>query len=134
DAHEVVEDRRRLRVTEVERDRLLVAVERLEEERVLAVLERRHVAADVAARARILDLDHLRAEVGELQRPPRAGAELLDGEDPNVVERQPQTGACSLSAAAVIIAVSISSFGTFGAGHAFFECESPSPRTSSASL
>ena len=34
--------------------------------------ERRHVAADVAARGRVLDLDHLGAEVGELERAPRA--------------------------------------------------------------
>ena len=48
---------------------------------------RRHVAADVAADRGILDLDHLGAEIGELHRPPRAGAVLLDGEDANVGER-----------------------------------------------
>ncbi len=74
------------------------------------------------------------AEVGELQRAPRPRAELLDCEDPDVVEREPQAGTCSLRAAASIIAVSISSLGTFGGGHAFFECETPSPSTSSASL
>ena len=103
----------------------------------LALLERRHVAADVASGARILDLDHLGAEVGELQRRPRAGAELLDRDDPDVVERQAAQASAavrSLASAASIIAASISGFGTFGAGHAFLECESPSPRTSSASL
>src|SRR5262249_10883421 len=134
DADEVVEDRPRIRVPEVERDGLLIAVERLEEERVLALLERGHVAAHVAARRRVLDLDPLRAEVGGLRRAPRAGPELFDGQDPNVVERQPQATTCSLCAAPSIIAVSISGFGTVGAGHAFFECERPSPSTSSASL
>ena len=48
-AHEILEDRARLRVREIERDAALVVAERLEEERVLALLEGRHVAADVAA-------------------------------------------------------------------------------------
>ncbi len=48
----------------------------------------RHVAADVAAGRRVLDLDHLGAEVGELERPPRPGAVLLDGEHPDVGERE----------------------------------------------
>ncbi len=115
----------------------MFAVERLEEERVLALLERRHVAADVTARARILDLDHLRAEVGELQRRPRPGAELLDRDDADVLEREPAQASAtarSLASAASIIAVSISGFGTFGNGYAFFDCVSPRPRTSSASL
>ena len=88
DAHEVVEDRRRIRVAEVERDRLLVAVERLEEDRVLALLEGRHVAPDVTPRGRILDLDHLGAEICQLQGAPRPGAELLDGENADVSEWQ----------------------------------------------
>ena len=87
DAHEVLEDAARVRVAQVERDAPLVAVEGLEEERVLALLERRHVAADVAAGRRVLDLDHLGAEVGELERPPRPGAELLDREHADVSQR-----------------------------------------------
>ena len=75
-------------MAQIEREALLVAVERLEEERVLALLEGRHVAADVAAGGRVLDLDHLGAEVGELESAPRAGAELLDGEDADVSQRQ----------------------------------------------
>ena len=86
-AHQVLEDVARLRVAQVERDAPLVAVERLEEERVLALGERRHVAADVAAGGRVLDLDHVGAEVGELQRAPGPGAELLDREDPDVSQR-----------------------------------------------
>src|SRR5256885_10314666 len=54
----------------------LVAVEALEEERASVLLVRRHDAADVSAHRRILDLDHLGAEIGELQRGPRPRAEL----------------------------------------------------------
>ena len=57
-------------------------------EAVLALLERRHVAADVAAGRRVLDLDHRRAQVGQLQGAPRAGAELLDREDREVGQRR----------------------------------------------
>ena len=77
----------RLGLAEVERERALVAVEALEEERVLALLVRRDVARDVAADGRVLDLDHLGAEVGELHRPERAGAVLLDRDDADVGER-----------------------------------------------
>jgi hypothetical protein len=73
-----VEHRPRARMAEVERDALLVPVERLEEERVLRFLERWHVAPDVPARRRVLDLDHLGAEIGELERTPGAGPVLLD--------------------------------------------------------
>ena len=79
----------RLGMREVERDAALVVAERLEEERVLALLERRHVAADVAAAARILDLDHVGAEVGEMHAAPRARAVLLDRDDRDVLERRP---------------------------------------------
>ena len=54
----------------------------------LALLEGRDVAADVAAGGRVLDLDHLGAEVGELERAPGTGAELLDGDDADVSQRQ----------------------------------------------
>ena len=87
-AHEILEHGARLGMAQIERDALLVSVERLEEERVLAFLERRHVTADVTARSRVLDLDHLGAEVGELERAPRPRAELLDGEDADVSQRQ----------------------------------------------
>jgi hypothetical protein len=83
----------RLRVAEVERDALLAAVEGLEEQRVLAVLERGHVAADVAAVRRVLELDHLRSQVGQLQRAPGPRAELLDRDDAHVGERQAGLGA-----------------------------------------
>ena len=72
---------------DVEREAPLVAVERLEEERVLALRVGRHVAADVAARAWILDLDHLGAEVGKVKRAERARPVLLERDDPDVLER-----------------------------------------------
>src|SRR6266511_3690100 len=64
---ERLKDPTRVGRSQVELDALLVAVEGLEEERVLALLKRRDVPADVAACGGVLDLDHLRAEVGELQ-------------------------------------------------------------------
>src|SRR5256885_8708495 len=65
----------------------LVAVEALEEERASVLLVRRHDPADVSAHRRILDLDHLGAEIGELQRGPRPRAELLERENTDVLER-----------------------------------------------
>jgi len=85
--NEVFEHRPRFGMPEVERDALLVPVERLEEQRVLALLERRDVPPDIAAGARVLDLDHLGAEIGELQRSPGACTELLDRENADVGER-----------------------------------------------
>jgi hypothetical protein len=90
-----LEDGARLGMREVERDAALVVAERLEEERVLALLERRHVAAHVAAAAGILDLDHVRAEIGELHAAPRAGAVLLDRDDRDVGERRRSHAAAS---------------------------------------
>ena len=45
-------------------------------------------AAHVAALVRVLDLDHLGAEVGELHGAERPGAVLLDREDAHAGERQ----------------------------------------------
>ena len=47
----------------------------------------RDVAADVAGRLGILDLDDLGAEVGEVHTAERPGAVLLDGDDPHVGQR-----------------------------------------------
>ena len=77
-----------VRRAQVQGHAALVAVEGLEVHRVLPRLLRRHVAADVAAGAGVLDLDHVGAEIGELHRRPRPGAELLDGEDADVGERR----------------------------------------------
>ena len=86
-AHEVLEDAARLGWRRSSVTRALVAVEALEEERVRPLLVRGDVAGDVAADRRVLDLDHLGAEVGELHRPERARAVLLDRDDANVGER-----------------------------------------------
>ena len=106
-AHEILEDGARARVREVERDAALVVAEGLEEERVLALLEGRHVAADVAARARVLDLDHVGAEIGELHAAPRTRAVLLDRDDRDVLERRAPHAAArrrrySIQASAVV--------------------------------
>ena len=87
-AHEVMKNPLCVLVSEVKRNRFLVAVERLEEERVFAFLVGRHVATHVALRERVLDLDHLGAEIRQLERPPRAGSELFDRDDANVCKRQ----------------------------------------------
>ena len=86
-ADELLEGLATCRIAQVQRDAALTAVERLEEQRVLAGLKRRDVAADVAAGFGILDLDHLGAHVGELQRRPRTRPELLDRENANVRQR-----------------------------------------------
>src|SRR5581483_1394484 len=69
-------------VLEVQRHALLVAVEGLEEVAVAVAEEvRPNRAADVAALGRVLDLDHLGAEVGEQHAAERAGTVLLDRDD-----------------------------------------------------
>jgi hypothetical protein len=84
---EVLEHRAAGRRREIEGQRPLVAVEGLEEEGVLALAVRRHVATDVSADARILDLDHFRSEIGQVHAAERAGAVLLDRDDADVGER-----------------------------------------------
>ena len=86
-AHEVLEDASCLVAAKVQRDRALVAVEALEEEGVRPLLVRRDVARHVAADRRVLDLDHLGPEVGELHRREGARAVLLDRDDANVGQR-----------------------------------------------
>ncbi len=87
-AHKIGEDLIAGGRRQVERQRSLPPVEGLEEQAVLAVGERRHVPADVATAARILDLDDLRAKVGEVQRSEGARPVLLDGDDPQVGQRR----------------------------------------------
>src|SRR5262245_2207492 len=86
-AHEVLEDGPRVRLTQVECKAALVAVEALEEERASVHLERRDGAANVPANGRILDLDDLGAEIGELHGSPGPGPELLERQHPDVLER-----------------------------------------------
>src|SRR5206468_9751111 len=75
---------------EVEADRALVAVEREEERRGgrglgAGVLGRR--PAHVVPHARVLDLEHLRPQVGEEQRAESAGQEAREVEDLEAGER-----------------------------------------------
>ena len=81
-AHQCVQHAGRLRVLQVQRQALLVAVEGLEEMAVAVGKEMRSDrAAHIAALGRILDLDHLGAEVGQHHAAERAGTVLLDGDD-----------------------------------------------------
>src|SRR6185295_12893858 len=68
--------------------RALAPVERLEVRRIGVTRERWDVAGDVAAHARVFDLDDLGAEVGEDLGAEGPGAELRDGKDSNAVERR----------------------------------------------
>src|SRR5215470_15283583 len=82
---------------QVEGERLRATVEGLEVERVLLVEIGRNVARAVAAHRGVLDLDDLRAQVGQHLGAERAGSELGDGEDANSVERRSRhvsRGAC----------------------------------------
>ena len=89
-AREVAQHRAPAVAAQVERDRALVAVEGLEELAVARAEEvRADVAPDVAALAQVLDLDHLGAEIGEVDAARRAGAVLLDREDAQAVEGKP---------------------------------------------
>ena len=83
--HEIGEDLARGRRLEVQRDALLVAVDRHEVGR-LAPDERRP-APRVVALARLLDLDHLGAHVGEDHGAERAGEDAREVEDANAGER-----------------------------------------------
>src|SRR5262249_9150158 len=75
-----------VRRLDIERHALLAEVPGLE---VLAVGRPQTMRADVARRIalRRLDLDHLRAQLGQEHRAVRPGAELLQGEDPYALQR-----------------------------------------------
>src|SRR5215475_7390351 len=87
---QVVQDIAPSRRREVQREALLVAVEGFIEEAVLALLVRHHIAAHVTARARVLDLDDLGAQVSQLQTPERTRAVLFDCHHAHVLEWQHQ--------------------------------------------
>ena len=88
-AHEPVQNLFCPRVLEVERDALLVAVEGLEEVAVAVGEEMRtDRAADIAALGRVLDLDHLGAEVAQHHAAERPGSVLFDGNDAQAGERE----------------------------------------------
>jgi hypothetical protein len=72
---------------QIERDALLVAVEAVEELAVVRPLpiakkERPDPPRHVAAIGRVLDLDHLGAEIGQLHRAVRPSPILLDRDNP----------------------------------------------------
>ena len=73
---------------EVQSDAPLVVVERFEEEALTATVVRWHISPDVAPGSRILDLDHLCAELGQVYRSERPCTVLFEGEDAEVVERE----------------------------------------------
>ena len=81
-----MEDAQTLGLAEIEGHALLVAIERVEEHAVvLCEVERPDVAGEVAALRR-LDLDDLRALIGEEHRAEGARAVLLDGEHAHTCE------------------------------------------------
>src|SRR5205823_10529542 len=75
---------------QVERDAARAAVERLVIEPIVRrrIVVRRDRARLVTARRRILDLDDLRAEIGEEHEPERPGAELGEVEDADSAQGQ----------------------------------------------
>ena len=75
------------RLLEVEQDAALPAVEGIEVEAVSALLPGRDVAADVTAGRGVLDADHVRPQISQVQRAEGTGTELLDGDDAHAAER-----------------------------------------------
>lgn len=89
---------------QVQRHRALVAIERLEEVAVVLAKEvRPHRSADITAIARILDLDHLSAHVGELHGTEWPRTVLLHRQDAHTRERQRHTGFRATSCRAMMM-------------------------------
>ena len=83
----------RRRLLQIERDALLVAVEAVKELAVVALVavaeeKRPDAARHVAAIGRVLDLDDLRAEIGQLHRTVWSHAILLDRDNPEAGEHR----------------------------------------------
>ena len=72
---------------QVDTDAALVPVEHLEKQAVLAILVWRNIAADIAATARILDLDDFGTQIGQVDASEWTGTVLLDRENPDVCKR-----------------------------------------------
>ena len=81
-AHELEEDRLALRRLEVDRDAALVAVE------VVVARPRARHAPRLVAAVRVLDLDHVGAEIGEDERRRRPGDDVPQLENAQARERQ----------------------------------------------
>src|SRR5581483_4150810 len=82
-------------VLEVQPDRALVAVQRQEEGRLRALVRAVVVGrrpADVVAHARILDLQHIGAEIGQQQRAEAAGKQPREVQHPDPLQRQRHAG------------------------------------------
>ena len=91
-------------LAQIERDGTLVAVERLEEMAVVgSKIMRPDPTADIATLARVLDLDDLRAHVGELHGTERPGAVLLHGQNAYAGQRQHHTGFRAINCWAMMI-------------------------------
>ena len=78
---------------QVERDAFLVAVKAVEELAVVALVtvaekERPDPTRHIAAIGRVLDLDNLGAEIGQLHRAVRPGPVLLDRDNPKAGEHR----------------------------------------------
>src|SRR5262249_10743156 len=101
---ELAEDLLALRVFQIEAEAALVAVERLVEVAVAGREElRSDRAADVAAVVKILDLDDLGAEVGEVLGAERPRPILLDRDDPDAGKRQAHARFLSISCLAMMM-------------------------------
>ena len=70
---------------QIQRNAPLAAIQRLEQERILIGLKRGHIPRNVPTGERVLNLDHFSAEVQQLERGPRAGPKLLEGEHTHVL-------------------------------------------------
>jgi hypothetical protein len=84
---------------EVQANRALAAVQRQEERglrRVLDAVVERRPGAQVVAHSRVLDLDHVGAEVGEQQRAEAAGEQAAEVEDADAFERELRHAAARL--------------------------------------
>src|SRR4051794_8181504 len=91
-----------LRLLQVEREALLIAVEAVEELAVVAPVavaekERADPARHVAAVGRVLDLDDLGAEIGQLHRAVGARPILLDRNDPKTGKGRQHVSSSSLA-------------------------------------
>ena len=102
--HELAKDLLALGMLEVEAEAALVAVEGFVEVAVARGEEQRSDRAPhIAALVEIFDLDHLGAEVGEVQGCERPGAILLDRDDAYAGERQTHARFLSINCLAMMM-------------------------------
>ena len=88
---QLVEHRPGLRPTEIQRKAFLVTVQRMVEKAVMWIEKMRpNTARHITTIVRVLDLDHLCAEISQKHRPERASAILFNGNDSDRCQRQHQ--------------------------------------------